>query len=153
MISGCSEVYVFNFNMTTLSPDIYERLVNAKVFIDDHFEESLHLATISLRANMSVFHFHRLFTKVYRITPHQYLTKKRLGKARQLLSTGSLNISVVCTDIGFESHGSFSTLFKKYQGLSPQSYRDNALQKQQRATANPLQVIPNCFLTPEISKK
>src|SRR5476649_481789 len=98
MISGCLEVCVFNFDMTVLPINIYERLVSAKVFIDDNFDEPLDLATVSMQANMSAFHFHRLFTKVYRITPHQYLTKKRLGKARQLLSTGSINISVVCTD-------------------------------------------------------
>lgn len=101
---------------------------------------------ISSRANLSVFHFHRLFTKVYRITPHQYLVKKRLNKARELLRTGEPAISFVCTDIGFESHGSFTTLFKKCHGITPAVFRTHAKRKQELSREDARYVIPNCFI-------
>jgi AraC-like DNA-binding protein len=79
--------------MSTLSADIYGKLVASKLFIDEHFDEAIDLETIASHAFMSPFHFHRLFTKVYRITPHQYITKKRLEKAKELLKTGQVSIS------------------------------------------------------------
>ncbi|MBO9633831.1 MAG: helix-turn-helix transcriptional regulator, partial [Chitinophagaceae bacterium] len=62
-----------------------QRIVAAKLYMDDNFHEPIHLEGISERAFFSRFHFHRLFCRVYRKTPHQYLTRKRLHKAQELL--------------------------------------------------------------------
>ncbi len=154
MILVCLEVYVYNFKtMSTLSADIYVKLVRGKVFIDQNFDGPIDLETISANAYLSTFHFHRLFTKVYRITPHQYITRKRLEKAKELLKTGEISISGVCTDVGFESHGSFTTLFKKHQGLAPKIYRDKVQLQQEKAKEQPRCFIPNCFLEPRLPGK
>lgn len=139
--------------MSTLSADIYGKLVGSKLFIDAHFDEVIDLETIASHAFMSPFHFHRLFTKVYRITPHQYITKKRLEKAKELLKTGQVSIFGICTGVGFESHGSFSVLFKKYHGIAPKSYQTKAVQLQQKAQEQPRYVIPSCFLPPDTSEE
>ncbi|MES2330333.1 MAG: AraC family transcriptional regulator [Bacteroidota bacterium] len=139
--------------MQTPSPDIYGKLVASKLFIDAHFDEAIDLEIIASHAYMSPFHFHRLFTKVYRITPHQYITKKRLEKAKELLKIGQVSIFGICTGVGFESHGSFSVLFKKYQGIAPKSYQTKALQLQQKAKEQPRYVIPSCFLPPDTAEK
>ncbi len=134
--------------MQTLSADIYTKLVSAKLFIDRHFDEAVDLETVASNAHLSSFHFHRLFTKVYHITPHQYLTKKRLQKAKELLKTNELSIAGICTDIGFESHGSFSSLFKKHHGLAPRSYRNKVQEQKEKAAYQPACVIPHCFIAP-----
>jgi AraC-like DNA-binding protein len=134
--------------MHALSADIYVKLVRGKVFIDQHFDEPIDLETVSANAYLSSFHFHRLFTKVYRITPHQYITRKRIDKAKELLKTGEISIAGVCTDVGFESHGSFTTLFKKHQGLAPRIYRDQAQLQQEKVKKQPRSFIPHCFLEP-----
>jgi len=70
----------------TLTPEIYQRIVSAKIFIDENYQESINLDDVSEQAFFSRFHFHRLFTRIYRRTPHQYITQKRLSKAKDLLT-------------------------------------------------------------------
>src|SRR5690348_11793691 len=123
--------------MQQLADDIYERIVSAKVFMDNNFHESLDLEQISQQAFLSRFHFHRLFTRIYRKTPHQYLTLLRLQHAKKLLEKEGISITEVCNSVGFESLGSFSTLFRKENGYAPQYYRNLAYLKQKLAKEQP----------------
>lgn len=131
--------------MTVLNNDIYQRIVAAKVYIDENYQEPIDLDEISQQAFLSKFHFHRLFTKIYRRTPHQYITRKRLDKARDLLAENK-PVTEVCNEVGFESIGSFSTLFKKEIGHAPQFYRNMAWLKKQQQKAQPKVAIPHCFI-------
>jgi len=129
-----------------LAADVYERVVSAKVFMDGNFGESLDLEQISRQAFFSRFHFHRLFTRIYRKTPHQYLTMLRLEHAKILLEKEGISITEVCNNVGFESLGSFSTLFRKQHGYAPQYYRNIAHLKQKLAKEQPKRFIPHCFI-------
>ena len=129
-----------------LSSEIYQRIVIAKVFIDENYHESIDLEQISKKAYLSRFHFHRLFTRIYRKTPHQYLTQKRLEAAKTLLAKESISITDVCNQIGFESLGSFSSLFRKESGYSPQYYRNIAWLKKKLSKEQPGRFIPHCFI-------
>ena len=129
-------------NLTT---DIYQRIVAAKVYIDENYQESIDLEQISKQAFLSRFHFHRLFRQVYKRTPHQYLTQKRLDKAKDLLSKNK-PVTDVCNEVGFESIGSFSVLFKKEIGFAPQYYRNMAYKKKMEQLAQPKKAIPHCFI-------
>ncbi|MFL5811546.1 MAG: AraC family transcriptional regulator [Flavisolibacter sp.] len=128
-----------------VSSHLYPRLVAAKVFIDENYHESLDLEEISQKAFLSRFHFHRLFLQVYKRTPHQYLTSKRIDKAKNLLAENK-KVTEVCNEVGFESIGSFSVLFKKEIGFAPQYYRNMAWLKKQKALEEPKTVIPYCFI-------
>jgi AraC-like DNA-binding protein len=128
-----------------LTKDIYQRIASAKIYIDENYHEPIDLEEISQRAFFSRFHFHRLFTKIYRRTPHRYLTQKRLDKARDLLAENK-TVSDVCLDVGFESIGSFSVLFKKEIGFAPTYYRNMAWLKKQKQKQQPKSFIPHCFL-------
>ena len=128
-----------------IAEDIYQRVVTAKLFIDDNFSEPIDLEEISKKAFLSRFHFHRLFTRIYRKTPHQYLTRKRIEKAKDLLGENKL-VTDVCNEVGFESIGSFSILFKKEIGFAPQYYRNMAWLKKQQAKEQPKKFIPHCFI-------
>ncbi|MFN8290485.1 MAG: AraC family transcriptional regulator [Chitinophagaceae bacterium] len=128
-----------------LTTDIYQRLATAKVFIDENFQEDIDLDQVSRQALLSRFHFHRLFKQVYRKTPHQYITRKRLDKAKSLLSDNK-PVTEVCSEVGFESLGSFSVLFKKEIGFAPQYYRNMAYKKKMEQLAEPKKAIPHCFI-------
>lgn len=129
-----------------LTADIYQRVLTAKLYIDNNFDDSLSLATISKQAFLSPYHFHRLFTTIYRKTPHQYLTLKRLEKAKLLLEKEGLSITEVCNNVGFESLASFSNLFKRESGHAPQYYRNIAWLKKKLAKEQPKRFIPHCFV-------
>ena len=129
-------------NLTT---DIYQRIATAKIYIDDNYHEAIDLDQISQKAFLSRFHFHRLFRKIYRRTPHQYLTRKRLDRAKVLLAENK-PVTEVCNEVGFESIGSFSVLFKKEIGFAPQYYRNMAYKKKLEQLAQPKKAIPHCFI-------
>ena len=128
-----------------IAEELYERIVAAKVFIDENYHEPINLDEISQKAFLSRYHFHRLFSQVYKKTPHQYLTLKRIEKAKDLLAENK-QVNDVCNEVGFESLGSFSTLFKKEIGFAPTYYRNMAWLKKQQAKEQPKRFIPHCFI-------
>lgn len=128
-----------------IAAELYERIVAAKVFIDENYQEPISLNEISQKAFLSRYHFHRLFSQVYKKTPHRYLTAKRIEKAKDLLSENR-PVSDVCNEVGFESLGSFSVLFKKEIGFAPTYYRNMAWLKKQEAKKQPSRFIPHCFI-------
>ena len=119
-----------------ITPDVYKKIVTAKVYIDDNFHEMIDLEGLSRQACLSRYHFHRLFTRIYKMTPHQYLTQKRVEQARLWLADKDLTVSEICNNVGFESIGSFSVLFKKETGLGPQDYRNKTLLKKQQLSCH-----------------
>lgn len=105
--------------------ELYKRICRAKEYIDASYSANITLEKVSREACLSQFHFLRLFKTIFKETPHQYLTKKRIGKALSLLRSTEKSITEICFDIGFESVGSFSTLFRKKFGISPEVCRDH----------------------------
>ena len=103
---------------------LYKRIVQAKLFIDEHFGESIDLENIADHAYFSKFHFIRLFKSYYGHTPYQYLTSVRIKNAKRLLTTDA-TISEVCFEVGFESVTYFTGLFKKMTGITPAAFRKN----------------------------
>ena len=126
--------------------ELYERIIAAKLFIDENFHEPIHLEQVSQQAYFSRFHFHRLFTGIYGRTPHAYLTSKRLQKAKLLLEQEGISIQEVCNSVGFESLASFSLLFSKHHGIAPLYYRNLAYLKNKLAKEQPVRFIPNCII-------
>ena len=128
-----------------LTKDLYERIAAAKMFIDEHYASGIDLAAISGHACLSRFHFHRIFRQVYRHTPHQYLTRKRMDRAKELLAE-NMQVSDVSNELGYESATTFSLLFKKEIGFAPTYFRNIAWLRKQEAKSEPRKFIPHCFL-------
>jgi len=126
-----------------VAADTYRRLARARRLIDECFHLPLDLDQISSEACLSRFHFLRLFRRTFNKTPHQYLTDRRIEKAKELLSSSGLTVTDVCFEVGFESLGSFSTLFHKHVGFPPIAYRAFVLERQLESRRK----IPGCFLT------
>jgi AraC-like DNA-binding protein len=126
--------------------DVYKKIVDAKVFIDEHFDSPLDLDAIAGEACLSRFHFHRLFRRIYKRTPHQYLTFKRMDHARRMLAAANCTVGEICMQVGFESIGSFSMLFKKETGVTPGEYREALKLRRKEAEEQPKRVIPFCFI-------
>ena len=123
---------------------LYQRIVRAKLFIDDHYSDNIDLDNISDQAHFSKFHFIRLFKSIYGSTPNNYLIKVRMDKAKILLAKGH---SVLETSImvGFDSPTSFTGMFKKISGLTPSTFQREQELKRNAIQSNPLLFVPNCF--------
>src|ERR1700744_5583115 len=120
---------------------LYKRIVQAKLFIDDHYAQKIAIADISDEAFFSKFHFIRLFKEIYGKTPHQYLTYVRISNATELLRRGS-SIGEACHMVGFETLSAFSSLFKRQNGLTPTAF----VTQQHKMTASPIDFIPGCVV-------
>ena len=92
---------------------LYQRIVQAKLFMDTHFSESLDLGNIADEACFSKFHLIRLFKTIYGKTPHQYLIQVRIDNSKLFLRSGC-TVAETCFEVGFDSVTSFTSLFKKY---------------------------------------
>jgi len=128
-------------DQSALHADTYRRLMRAREFIDECYHQPLDLDQISGEACLSRFHFLRLFRRAFNKTPHQYLTQRRIEKAKELLSSSGLTVTDVCFEVGFESLGSFSSLFHKHVGRPPIAYRAIVFERRERQ-----QKVPACFL-------
>jgi AraC-like DNA-binding protein len=106
-------------------------------YINCHCDEPLTIARLARLAGLSPFHFIRAFRAAAGSTPHQYVRRRRLERARELLATTALPITEVCDRTGFLSLGSFSSLFKKSTGEAPSAYR---------ARHRKRVYIPTCFV-------
>lgn len=103
--------------------ELYRRLHRAHDFVQALSSTPITLDDMARVANLSPTHFLRTFKQAFRETPHQYLTARRLERAQQLLRETDLPVTEICLAVGFESLGSFSALFKRRLGCSPQGYR------------------------------
>ena len=123
------------------APEVLERLNRARRFIDLCYDLPLNLDEISSQACFSRYHFLRLFRQAFNKTPHQYLVERRIERAKELLSANDLRVTDVCFEVGFQSLGSFSSLFRKSVGHPPITYREKS-----RETQAAKRKIPGCFL-------
>jgi AraC family transcriptional regulator len=103
--------------------ELYRRLHRARDYAAALAHTPLTLDDLAGVACLSPNHFLRTFKAIFHQTPHQYLTAKRLEHARRLLLHTDLSVTEICFAIGFESLGSFSALFRRQTGLSPQAFR------------------------------
>ena len=102
-------------------------LRRAHDLIDRDFAEALDLDAMAREAGYSKYHFARTFAIAYGETPRAYLTRRRVERAKNLLRTANLSVTEVCFLVGFESLGSFSSLFRRLVGQSPSAYRASSL--------------------------
>jgi AraC-like DNA-binding protein len=123
------------------------RLHLARRFIDECFDQPLDLDVMAQRAGLSRFHFARAFHDEFGETPHRYLRRRRIERAKQLLAAGNLSVTDVCFEVGFESLGSFSALFHRLVGHPPARHRGYHLVAVSSAAWPRTPVfVPSCFL-------
>jgi AraC-like DNA-binding protein len=126
--------------------DLFRRLLAAHDFIASHHAERLPLAAIARQAGLSPFHFLRLYQRVFAVTPHEQQTIFRLEHARRLLAAGQASVTEVCFQVGYESLGSFSTLFTRRTGRSPVRFQREVRTLVQVPAALARLYIPCSFL-------
>jgi AraC family transcriptional regulator len=103
--------------------ELFERLTRAKDFIYSSYEQEIGLEEMADVACLNQYYFLRQFAKAFHITPHQFLTQRRLDRASSLLKETNQPVAEICTDVGFEDPASFSKLFRKKFGSSPLEFR------------------------------
>lgn len=103
--------------------EIFRRVRKAKDYLDGNLGEDLSIKKLSQVATMSPFHFVRSFKDSFKYSPHAYITKQRISKAKYLLQDSNDTIGEICQQVGILNSSSFIRLFKEYEGCTPNNYR------------------------------
>lgn len=102
------------------------RAVETALWIDANSTAALDLEQMAQTAELSAFHFLRLFARVLGVTPHQYLVRSRLRRAARLLAEDARAITDVAFDAGFRDLSNFVRTFRRAAGVSPSAFRKAA---------------------------
>lgn len=107
----------------------FDRLIEkSKEYLNQNFErDDLSLTDVARYVNMSTCYFSLIFKQEVGMTFIDYLTTKRIEKAKELLSTSQYKSYEISYMVGYNNPTYFSTIFKKYVGVSPTEYRGNFL--------------------------
>jgi AraC-like DNA-binding protein len=103
--------------------EIYRRLSRARDFLDASCERPVSLDELARVACIAPHRLIRLFRDTFGETPHRYGVRSRIEHAAHLLAAGDRPVADVARAVGFESVGSFSTLFRRLRGVSPGALR------------------------------
>ena len=100
-----------------------KRLREVLEYIDHNCGNIRSVEELSERANLSKYYFTRLFKNATGITPHKYVTQRRLLKACDLLATTDQSIVNIALDLGFSSQSHMTGIFNELMGETPNSFR------------------------------
>lgn len=96
---------------------------NAVAYIHNHLSESLSLESISDHLHISPSHLSRTFKKALNESLTEYINKARVEKAKEYLETTDTLTYEIAELTGYHDPTYFSSIFKKYTGMSPTEYR------------------------------
>jgi AraC family transcriptional regulator len=74
--------------------------------------------------DMGPCHFARAFKESAGVSPHQYVLRRRIERALQLLKGTQPSLAEMSRELGFSSQGHFTTVFRRLVGVSPSNYRE-----------------------------
>lgn len=99
-------------------------LGQAVAYVDSHYsDENLSLNQVAKEVNISANYLSAVFSQEMKCTFIEYVTNKRMAKARELLRTTDMRSGEVALEVGYKDPHYFSFLFKKNHSCTPREYR------------------------------
>ncbi len=123
-------------HLSSISPENVESLTlnkkadllrKAKAYIDKHLTEKIYARKVAGCCHMSLSQFSRWFRSEAGMTFQEYVLRKRIELAEQLLRNASASVIGICYSVGFNDPSYFSATFKRYMGTTPSIYRKTVI--------------------------
>jgi AraC family transcriptional regulator len=99
------------------------RLMRALRHIDANIGEAITLANLAAAAGLSRMYFAKQFRAATGIRPHDYVLRKRIERAQQMLAAKPAALVDIALSVGFQTQAHFTTVFKKFVGSTPCQWR------------------------------
>jgi AraC family transcriptional regulator len=100
------------------------RLKEALSYIEDNIAQDISLSDVAAVAGLSASHFKGLFRETVGLPVHQYLIRRRVERAKELLGEGELSISQIALEVGFAHQSHLAHHMRRLLGVSPKVLRD-----------------------------
>jgi AraC family transcriptional regulator len=121
--SLCASVPEGQRRAATLSS---KQLARVTEHIGKNLAQELTIDRLAALVNMSPFHFARCFKQTAGMTPHQFVTRERMLRAREMLLSGNRSIGEIAMALGFASQSHFADVYRRITGSSPRRDRSGA---------------------------
>lgn len=99
-------------------------VVRAQTYIQKNFQRDLSLDEVSRQLDLSPYYFSKLFKEETGSNFVEYVTKLRIGRAKELLLKEEYSMKEICMEVGYSDPNYFSRIFKKHMGITPTEYRE-----------------------------
>ena len=106
-----------------LQPDQLNRVYYAQEILLKSLSNPPSLMELARQVGMCDYNLKRGFKEAFGTTVFGYLRDRRLEKAQQLLLEQEMTVASVAQTVGYDSHASFTTAFKRKFGVSPKAYQ------------------------------
>jgi AraC-like DNA-binding protein/AmiR/NasT family two-component response regulator len=93
------------------------------IYIDENINEKIEINDLAALTKWKSQYFQRLFSKYIGINPHEYIVKKKMQNAMNLIVDTEIPIKQISYELGFLSHSNFCINFKKITNNTPKKYR------------------------------
>ena len=104
------------------------RLRKIEDYVHAHLAESISIQTLAELAELSPFHFSRVFKQTAGITPLQFVTRERMLQAQQLIRETSRSLIEIALEVGYTSPSHFAQVFRRTVGVAPTQFRNALLE-------------------------
>lgn len=105
------------------------KLRSLLAYIDAHLDQPLSLRDLADRANLSPYHFARVFKQATGRSPHDHVRWRRIVRSTALIARSELKIAEISASTGFASAAHFSQAFQQAAGVTPSHFRRVARQR------------------------
>ncbi|WP_414528185.1 helix-turn-helix domain-containing protein [Nodularia chucula] len=99
------------------------KLQQAIDYIHQNLAEHISLAALAEQAEISQYHFARLFKEATGFAPYKFVIKCRVERAKELILHSQLNIAEIALKVGFNSQSNFTQNFKRFTGVTPKKFK------------------------------
>ncbi len=94
-------------------------------FVAKHFSQSISLEQLAAEANISPYHFSRLFKQTIGQSPHQFVMSYRIERSKEMLADPGKLMIDIALQCGFSDQAHFSRVFKQVEGVTPKAWRQS----------------------------
>lgn len=99
------------------------RLKRVVEYVDVHLSNKITLLDLAAIAGLSRMHFASQFRMATGLRPHEFLLRRRVRRAEELLQNSRMAIVEIALTVGFQTQAHFTTVFKRFVGCTPRQWR------------------------------
>ena len=103
------------------------RMRRLSEYIEEHLDGNLTLEAMAAQVELSPVYLARAFKAAFGQSPHRYVLRRRIDRAKELLRSTDISVVDVALSAGFSSQSHLSYWFQRYLGVTPAAYRKHKL--------------------------